>query len=113
MGIIKKSDGIDFADISVKRSLEHVKKTDTELYKHLTRAFEDILDNAFCGIQIPKKLIPKEFKKKFGDLDNLWKYNLPDAWRLLYTIKAPNKVEIISVVLDWMNHKQYDRMFGY
>jgi len=113
VGIIKKSDGIDFADISIKKALEKTEKIDKELYKHLKRAFDDILENAFCGIQIPKKLIPAEYSKKFKPLNNLWKYNLPNAWRLIYTIKSPNKIEIISVILDWMNHKDYERLFNF
>ncbi len=108
MGITKKSTGVDFKDIKLKVSFENLKKLDPILYKNLERAFKDILENAFCGIQIPKSLIPKEY-----DCNNLWKYNLPDSWRLLYTIKSPNKVEIISIILEWMNHKEYERKFHY
>ncbi len=108
MGIKKKSSGIDFRNISTKNSFEKLKNVDPLLYKNLSKAFQDILENAFCGIQIPKRLIPSEYK-----CDNLWKYNLPDAWRLIYTVKAPNKVEIISVILEWMNHKDYNKRFKY
>ena len=44
---------------------------------------------------------------------NLWKYDLPDGWRVIYTTTTPNKVEIISVILEWFNHKEYDRRFSY
>jgi hypothetical protein len=108
MGIKKKSTGVDFRNILIKKAFENIKQTDPLLHKHLIRAFKDILENAFCGIQISKHLIPKEYA-----CNNLWKYNLPDAWRLIYTLKSPNKVEIISVVLDWMNHKDYSRKFKY
>ncbi len=43
-------------------------------------------------------MIPKEYIKKYK-IDNLWKYNLPNAWRLLYTIKG-NEVMIVSVILE-------------
>ena len=76
------------------------------------KIYQKILENAFCGIQFPKDLIPKEYIKKY-EINNLWKYNLPGAWRLLYTITTPNKIEIISVVLDWMNHKDYERLFKF
>ena len=33
------------------------------MHSFISRAFEDIENNAFCGIQIPKKLIPKELSK--------------------------------------------------
>jgi len=85
---------------------------ENQLHRQLEKALKDIEENAFCGIQIPKKLILKEYIKRFGHLSNLWKYNLPDAWRLIYTIKT-NQVEILSIILDWMNHKTYERRFKY
>ena len=77
----------------------------------ILRAFEDIENNAFCGIQIPKKLIPKEYIKKYN-VRNLWKYNLPDAWRLIYSLEGKN-LFVFSIILEWMNHKEYERRFGY
>lgn len=106
---------IVFGDDKVKISFDKLKSSKTEdkrLYKWLTRAFEDLEENAFCGIQIPKKLIPKEYEKKFGNLDNLWKYNLPNAWRLVYTIKDSDVI-VISIILEWLDHKEYERKFNY
>lgn len=111
---MKKKARVVFADRKLKRSyeeLEDSKTEDRELYKWLTRAFDDLAENAFCGIQIPKKLIPKEYIKKYG-IDNLWKYDLPRAWRLLYSV-ADDEVKVIAIVLEWMPHKEYERKFGY
>ncbi len=72
---------IKFADDKVKKAfekLEEGKTEDTQLHEFLVRAFEDIEKNAFWGTRISKKLIPKEYKKKY-EIDNLWKYNLPNA----------------------------------
>jgi hypothetical protein len=47
-----------FADKKVKETYEKLKDSKTEdkqLYKWLNRAFDDLAENAFCGIQIPKK----------------------------------------------------------
>ncbi len=112
MGIIKKSDDVIFADEKVKEAWLKVKETDPELAKQLLRARDDIKENAFCGIQISKDKIPKEWVQKYK-INNLWKYNLPNAWRLLYSITTPTKIEIISVFLDWMNHKDYERLFKF
>ena len=54
MGIIKKSSGIDFTDLSIKKAFEELKETNKELHKHLTRAFNDVLENAFCGRAVKK-----------------------------------------------------------
>lgn len=104
-----KSD-IVFGDKKIEKSFSEI--SDKDLKKQLEKAFSNLSENAFCGIHIPKRLIPKEYIKKFGELTNLWKYNLPDAWRLVYTVKN-NKVAILSVILEWMNHKEYERRFGY
>jgi hypothetical protein len=55
--------------------------------------------------------MPKEYIKKYG-IENLWKYNLPNAWRLLYSV-ARDEVMVISIVLEWLPHKKYERRFKY
>ncbi len=103
-----------FADEKVKQAFEKLlegKTEDRKLYGFIVRAFEDLEKNAFCGIRIPKKLIPKEYKKKYG-IDNLWKYNLPNAWRLIYSVGRKELV-VISIILEWLSHKSYERKFKY
>lgn len=103
-----------FADNEVKDSFEKLKDLKTEdqiLCSWLNKAFDDISENAFCGIQIPKKLIPKKYLKKY-EIDNLWKYNLPGAWRLLYSI-ARDEIIVIAIILEWLPHKEYEKRFGY
>ncbi len=104
-----------FGDEKLKASFEKLQHSTTEdkkLYEWLVRAFEDLEENAFYGIQIPKKLIPKDYENKFGRLDNLWKYNLPNAWRLIYTVKNGDIV-VLSIVLEWMTYKDYEKRFKY
>ena len=80
--------------------------------KGITRAIQDLKENAFSGIQVPKRIIPKEYIQKYN-VKNLWKYDLPKGWRLLYTITADNEVELISAILEWSDHKGYERRFKY
>ena len=104
---------IKFVDEKLQNLFEKLKDSKTEdkkLYEWIARAFEDLEKNAFCGTQIPKRLIPKEYKKY--ELDNLWKYDLPNAWRLIYTV-AKGEVCVLSIVLEWMNHKDYENRFNY
>ena len=56
--------------------MENGDGSERELLKFINQALDNIEQNAFCGIQIPKKLIPKEYKKRFG-IENIWKYDLP------------------------------------
>ena len=103
-----------FAEKKVKEAFDKLKGSKTEekkLYEWLNRAFDDLAEDAFCGIQIPKKQIPKVYLKKYG-IDNLWKYNLPNAWRLLYSV-AKDEIVVISIILEWLPHKEYEKRFDY
>ena len=88
-----------------------VKVENPILYKFLDRATDDLKADPKCGIEIPKRLIPKEYKQKYR-INNLWKYKLPNAWRLVYCITG-NEVEIIAIFLEWFDHKDYERRFKY
>ena len=62
------------------------------------------------GIHIPRLLMPKKYAPYA--LANLWKLNLPNGWRLLYTVRTvPGNITIF--VLDVVNHREYERIFGY
>jgi len=105
---------VKFVDERVKRAYYSLQKGDAaerELFKQLTRAFGDLGENAFCGIQIQKKLIPKSYLKKYN-VDNLWKYDLPKGWRLLYSVRR-NEIIVISIILEWLSHKEYERRLRY
>ncbi|OGI15384.1 hypothetical protein A3K63_05740 [Candidatus Micrarchaeota archaeon RBG_16_49_10] len=105
---------IRFADEDLKRAFFKLQEGDEsrrELFRFVNQALDNMEKNAFCGIQIPKNLIPKTYVKKYG-VSNLWKYDLPKGWRLIYTIKNENLI-VISLVLEWMNHKDYEKRFGY
>jgi len=105
---------IGFAEPSIKKAfndLEKGKHEDKELFRFLQRAIEDLKSNPFSGIRVPSRLWPKEYIKKYK-INNLRKYDLPNAWRLIYTIKG-NEVEIVSVLIEWFDHKKYERKFKY
>ena len=84
---------------------------DKRLFKMIARAIEDLKNNPDFGIKIPKKLWPKPYIQKHK-VNNLWKYNLPDAWRLLYSIEN-QEIIVVSIILEWMKHKDYERKFKY
>lgn len=52
-------------------------REDDPIKSGMIRAINDLNENAFVGIQIPKRLFPKEYIKKYG-INNLWKYDLPN-----------------------------------
>lgn len=79
------------------------------LKKGVIKAIQKIRANCQAGENIKKDSpILHYYKKKYG-ITNLRIYNLPLAYRLTYTI-TPSEVEIVSIVLDWMSHKNYDKL---
>ena len=92
-------------------TLKEGKLEDKQLYGFIYEAIKDFKLNFTCGTKIPKKLWLKEYIKKFG-ITNLGKYNMLNAWRLVYTIQT-NDVMILNVILEWFDHKGYERRFRY
>lgn len=69
--------------------------------------------NFHYGDPIAKNLIPEEYKIKYG-ITNLFRVELPNFWRMLYTLKDnENQIEIIAFILDIIDHKKYDKKFKY
>lgn len=88
-------------------------KTEATIFRALHKKIELIKSNPHYGDPISKKLIPQEYKTRYG-ITNLFRVELPNYWRMLYTLAdGETKVEIIAFVLDVIDHKGYDKKFGY
>jgi len=100
-----------FVDEELEKSFEEISENDP-LKKTLVKAIREIQENCFCGRNVKKELIPKKLIEKY-QINNLWIYNLQSAWRLLYSITSTEEIKIIAAILDWMDHKDYERLFGF
>lgn len=110
----KKPIYVTFGEKKTEEEFELLKEgkfQDKQLYRFIERAINDLKNNPGCGTKIPKRLWPKIYIEKYG-ITNLWKYDLPNTWRLIYTIKEDD-VMILGVLLEWFNHKDYEKRFGY
>jgi mRNA-degrading endonuclease RelE of RelBE toxin-antitoxin system len=81
------------------------------LFRSILRARDLLKENPFLGEQIQKGRIPKRYSKKY-EVENLWRLELPNRWRLIYTIEG-NEIKITNFILDIFNHRDYDKTFGY
>jgi len=111
MRLRKPANGVVFADDKLEREFNLLSE-DYWLKKALLSAIEDLKENVFSGERISKKLIPKEYKHKYG-VDNIWWISLPNGWRLIYSVVTPSNVEILVVILEYFDHKNYAKRFGY
>ena len=89
----------------------------SKIEKSILNSFEKkkelVKANAHYGEPIAKDKIPNEYKKKYG-VTNLFCVVLSNFWRMLYTLtNNETEVKIIAFVLDIMDHKKYDKKFGY
>lgn len=85
-------------------------------FEHLNKLVGEEQSN---GIQLIKvnpqygDAVPKALIKRTGySVDNLWVADLTGYWRMLYTLKG-TEIEILCFVLEIVDHKKYDKLFGY
>ena len=93
---------------------KRAREGDTEsvyLVKIIEKGIEKLKFNYKYGDHVSREKIPKEYIEKYG-VKNLWKLDLSSFWRLIYTIRG-TEIEVISVLLEVLDHKAYDRKFGY
>jgi len=88
-------------------------KTERIILSAVNKKIELIKANYHYGEPIAKKLIPKEYKQKYG-VTNLFWVELPNFWRMLYTLTdGESEIEIIAFVLDIIDHEKYNKKFDY
>jgi hypothetical protein len=93
--------------------LELKRRSDKEAQTILSsfeRIKEVLKENPQYGNPIKKDLIPKEMKAK--GIQNLYRVELSNYWRLLYTLEG-NEIEIFLFILKIIDHPSYNKVFGY
>lgn len=100
-----------FQTIEKEAALNH--KEGLMLFTAITNKVELLKLDYHFGNPIAKSLIPTEYKIKYN-IHNLFRIELPLFWRLLYSlIPSENEKEIIAFVLEIIDHKIYNKRFGY
>ncbi len=91
------------------------KKISTSHHQSILRSIKRVKEllkaNPFAGDNIEKKKIPKKWVRDL-DITNLWRIELSNYWRMLYTIRS-NEVEVINFVLHIVDHDEYNKILGY
>lgn len=63
----------------------------------------------FMGDRIQRQLIPRRFR----NLPNLFRLELPEGWRALYTV-ASHPVHGTQIRIVWIgDHRRHEKLFGY
>ncbi len=109
-----KEKHVAFITKSLKEEYESLKDSkfeDKKLFEFISRAIDDLKKDQACGTKIEKRLWPKTYVQNYK-ITNLWKYDLPSGWRLIYTIET-DEIRILSIILEWFDHKEYEKRFNY
>lgn len=103
-----------FVEDKVKKrfyALEHGSSEERHLFSVIRATIDKIKENPFSGLQVPNKQIPKIYLKKYG-IDNLWKIDLSSSYRLVYAVASDDE-GIIALIIEWFDHREYERRFRY
>ena len=98
----------DFLEKQAQKS-----KKERMILSSLKAKLDSIKKDPHYGNPIKKKLIPSYYRIKYS-VTNLFRIELPQFWRMLYTLtNSETEIEIIAFVLDVLDHEDYDKKFGY
>ena len=96
----------DFQDVFDSLSDRSIKNAVKEIIVNLKQ--DDIV-----GEHVKKNQIPKHYIRKHN-IPILYRVALPKRWRLTYSIvEFEVKGELGILMLELMNHDQYNKRFGY
>lgn len=85
-------------------------KESKSILNSFERVKEILKQNPQYGDPVPKRIIPESLVKL--GINNLYRIELSNYWRMLYSIEG-NNVEIFVFVLSITDHKDYNKLFGY
>tara|TARA_Y100000310_G_scaffold49097_1_gene45428 strand:- start:504 stop:872 length:369 start_codon:yes stop_codon:yes gene_type:complete len=87
------------------------KPTYGQLLNSINNSIKNIKADYRYGDLIPRKFISKATSGRYGT-DKIFRVELVGYWRLLYTIVG-DEVKIIALILEYMDHNKYNKIFGY
>lgn len=86
--------------------------SNSKLYKSITDTINLIRNDPTLGDHVSHNKIPSYYIKKYK-IKTLFRIELIDYWRLLYSIHTFDDVGIGILVLDALDHEKYNKRFGY
>ena len=89
----------------------YLESKDQTILNAVNRKIKLIKLNFHYGVPITKRLFPREYILRYG-ITNLFRVELPNFWRMLYTLTDGDN-KIIAFILDIIDHNTYNKKFGY
>jgi len=104
-----------WVDEAVKNKFLALKEStseDKKLYESIDKTLDKLKFNPYRGESLKKDRIPKIYKQLYG-LNNLFKININQYWRLMYFVKSLDRERTLIILIDFMPHSEYDKLLGY
>jgi hypothetical protein len=107
---------VEFSD-DARMAIVFLQKSPLKGSQSIVRAIENkmmlLSQDLQYGDSIAKQKIPDYYKKRYG-ATNLFRVELPCFWRMIYSLtKREYNSETIVLIVDIIDHKEYDKKFGY
>jgi mRNA-degrading endonuclease RelE of RelBE toxin-antitoxin system len=101
---------------NAKKTISEINKDKSKLGKMISKSISEKIEllkqDPHFGEPIKFKQIPRWFLEKYN-IKFLFKVRLSDYWRLLYTITGTDEIEIIVVIIEFVDHDKYNDIFGF
>ncbi|MFH1590708.1 MAG: hypothetical protein ABIC95_02160 [archaeon] len=95
-----------------KRAQEiHSSIRDPTILRGIEQKIIRVQTDIHFGNPIAKRRFPERYVKRYG-ITNLFRIELPRFWRMLYTLTDDDGI-ILVFIIDILDHKRYDKVFGY
>lgn len=99
---------------------EHAARQDQSapksVHEALRRKADRLKEDPQTGTYVSPSRVPKSTKRRWerrvGPVTNLYKLDLPRAWRVLYTVGSEGADRAV-LILEIVNHTEYERLLGY
>ncbi len=86
-----------------------------EVRDSLRRHARRLGDNPQVGSYVPVRMVPKAtlrgWKARIGQVERLYKLDLPRGWRALYVVRTEGANRIV-LVIELLSHGDYERLLG-
>ena len=105
------SEFVKLKNLVLKNSHSTKKPTYQQLLSSIEKVITILKENPFYGNLVPRKYLSQKIVMYYGT-DKILRVELVGYWRLLYTLVG-EEVEIITLILDFMCHDDYNNIFGY
>lgn len=86
--------------------------TDEPIKAVITEVITSLKNDRIVGEHVKYETIPKYYIKRHN-IQTLYRVSLPHGWRLVYSIHSFYENEKTVLMLELMNHHQYNKRFGY